>query len=646
MAAAMRIRVANVARNYVQTLLLQSHTMKTKHKVCFHNSSFLYAVGQELKMPSLSPTMSDGTIVKWLKKEGDPIVPGDVLCDIQTDKAVVSFETEEEGVLAKILVREDAKDIKVGTVIALMVAEGEDWRSVEVPKSSDASSLAPPRPPSEPASKPGSGVTGQEVKMPSLSPTMSEGTILKWLKNEGDPVAPGDVLCDIQTDKAVMSFETEEEGVLAKILVQEDVRDVKVGALIALMVAPGEDWKNVEIPSSAAPLPSAPSPPSASKSGHKFEMPFAHKILAKRQVESRAKQTERLTPPPSSLGLGPNKSTGPRQVTSQKLLFFVNISLNVVNFLLYRILGPAVRVLLERYHLQSSRVTATGHKGKLLKGDVLKYIADNKLKPKAPKEVPLPAVPKAAAAAAAKPPKPSVRRQDGDGYTDIELTGIRRTIAKRLTESKTTIPHAYGVSDCTIDKLIALRKQLKEDGIKLSVNDFVIKAVALALQQCPQVNALYKGEQVVHPADIDVSVAVATENGLITPIVKAADAKGLEEISATVQDLAKKARDGKLQPHEFQGGTFTVSNLGMYGVDEFSAIINPPQCGILAVGGSRLVLDEERNPVTKMKITLSYDGRAVDEEIASEFLGVVREMLEDPSAMLLGGRGLRDKLGL
>ncbi|XP_023719887.2 pyruvate dehydrogenase protein X component, mitochondrial isoform X3 [Cryptotermes secundus] len=543
--------------------------------------------GQELKMPSLSPTMSEGTIVKWLKKEGDPIAPGDVLCDIQTDKAVVSFETEEEGILAKILVQEDAKDVKVGTVIALMVAEGEDWKSVEVPSSSDASSSIQSPPPtvpsSEQTSKPGSGVAGQEVKMPSLSPTMSEGTIVKWLKNEGDSVSPGDVLCDIQTDKAVVSFETEEEGVLAKILVQEDVKDVKVGTLIALMVSPGEDWKNVEIPSATA-----PSPPSAPRA-------TAKPTVAAPQSES---------------------------------------------------LGPAVRTLLEQYHLQSSQITATGRKGKLLKGDVLKYITDNKLKPKIPKEVPPPSAPKAAARTPAKPPKPSVPKQVGDGYIDTEVTSMRRTIAKRLTESKTTIPHAYGVTDCTIDKLIVLRKQLKEDGIKVSVNDFVIKAVALALQQCPQVNALYKGEEVTYPVDIDISVAVATDAGLVTPIVKAADAKGLEEISAAIQDLAKKARDGKLQPHEFQGGTFTVSNLGMYGVDEFSAIINPPQCGILAVGGSRTVLDDDRNPVTKMKITLSYDGRAIDEEVASEFLDVVREMLEDPSVMLLGGqRGLREKIG-
>jgi pyruvate/2-oxoglutarate dehydrogenase complex dihydrolipoamide acyltransferase (E2) component len=585
MTAAVRVRIGNVTKNYVQTLLLQSHTLKIKQRLSFHKSSFLFVAGQELKMPSLSPTMSEGTIVRWLKKEGDPIAPGDVLCDIQTDKAVVSFETEEEGILAKILVQEDTKDIKVGTIIALMVAEGEDWRSVEVPLSSDPASLAPSSLPSAPAPKPGTGIIGQEIKMPSLSPTMSEGTIVKWLKNEGDPVAPGDVLCEVQTDKAVVSFETEEEGVIAKILVQQDVQGVKVGTLIALMVSPGEDWKNVEIPSDAAPpVPSA--------------------------LSAKTK--------PAVTALSP-----------------------LENF------GPAVRTLLEQYHLQSSEITATGRKGKLLKEDVLKYIADKKLKPKAPKEVPPPVAPKAPAPAAAKPPKPSIVKQEGVGYNDIELTGIRRTIAKRLTESKTTIPHAYGVTDCTIDKLIALRKQLKEDGVKLSVNDFVIKAVALALQQCPHVNALYKGEEVVYPVDIDVSVAVATDAGLITPIVKGADAKGLEEISANIQDLAKKARDGKLQPHEFQGGTFTVSNLGMYGVDEFSAIINPPQCGILAVGGSRLVLDRDRNPVTKMKITLSFDARAFDEEIASEFLDAVQEMLEDPSVMLLGGqRGVRETLGL
>ncbi|PSN41718.1 Dihydrolipoyllysine-residue acetyltransferase component 1 of pyruvate dehydrogenase complex [Blattella germanica] len=535
MAAAIRVRIGNLTKNYVQGLLFQSNALKTKHRICFHNTAFLNVVGQELKMPSLSPTMTEGTIVKWLKKEGDPIQPGDVLCDIQTDKAVVSFETEEEGILAKILIGEDAKDIKIGTVIALMVPEGEDWKSVEVPSSSGAPPSGSSAPSSEVPRPTGSGssflfllscnilninwiaylnsmilasfvVVGQELKMPSLSPTMSEGTIVKWMKKEGDPIAAGDVLCDIQTDKAVMSFETEEEGTLAKILVKEDTKDVKVGTVIALMVAEGEDWKNVEMPA-GAPAPSAPSAPSAPASA-------------------------------------PSAAAKPAAAAAK-----------LKNY------GPAVHFLLDLYKLQSSQVTATGKNGKLLKADVLKYVTDNKLTPKPPKEVGPPVVAKASPKAAAS--------------------------------ATTTIPHAYGVADCKIDNLLAFRKQLKEDGIKVSVNDFVIKAVALALQQCPQVNALQKGEQL------------------------------------RLMYL------------------WQISNLGMFGVDEFSAIINPPQCGILAIGTGRLVLDDDKKPVTKMKITLSYDGRAIDEEIASEFLDAVKEMLEDPAVMLLGGqRGVREKLGV
>nr|CAD7432508.1 unnamed protein product [Timema monikensis] len=600
MAAVVRVRLGQYTRKCVHSILLQLHTFKTKQRVCFHNSGFLYVIGQELKMPSLSPTMSEGTIVKWMKKEGDAIVAGDVICDIQTDKAIISLETEEEGILAKILVPENTKDIPVGQVIALLVGEGEDWKSVEAPGgSSPPASSSPPSSGAPPPQQVAEGtVTGQELKMPSLSPTMSEGTIVKWLKKEGDRIAPGDAICDIQTDKAIISLETEEEGILAKILpielrgvaedeqfVSENSAAIPVGQTIALIVGEGEDWKSVGSPKDTS------------------------------------------SPSPASSGTAPKASSSSSSLKSP------------INF------GPAVRLLLEQYGIEASQVLPTGPKGTLLKDDVLKYIAKNNLQPKSIKQVPLPS--KSAAQHGDAEAKPKADKQarpvkkSGPGYLDIEMSSMRKTIARRLTESKNQIPHAYGYADCVIDKVVKMRKQLKEDGIAVSLNDFVIKAVALALQTHPKVNTHVIGDQVTSLRDIDISVAVTTDAGLITPIIKNAIGKGLVEISAVVRDLATRAREGKLQLHEFQGGSFTISNLGMFGVKEFSAIINPPQTAILAVGGGRKRLGVDGMAITKMTITLSYDRRAIAEDEAAEFLETVKGILEEPQILAMGLRNHR-----
>nr|CAD7262331.1 unnamed protein product [Timema shepardi] len=633
MAAVVRVRLGQYTKKCVHSILLQLHPFKTKQRVCFHNSGFLYVIGQELKMPSLSPTMSEGTIVKWMKKEGDAIVAGDVICDIQTDKAIISLETEEEGILAKILplkntimtvpnlvcvnskavalcflgkyigiaqgiknahdffirnkhksgyfvteVPENTKDIPVGQVIALLVGEGEDWKSVEAPGgSSPPASSSPPSSGAPPPQQVAEGtVTGQELKMPSLSPTMSEGTIVKWLKKEGDRIAPGDAICDIQTDKAIISLETEEEGILAKILVSENSAAIPVGQTIALIVGEGEDWKSVGSPKDTS------------------------------------------SPPPASSGTAPKASSSSSSLKSP------------INF------GPAVRLLLEQYGIEASQLLPTGPKGTLLKDDVLKYIAENNLLAKSIKQVPLPS--KSAAQHGAAEAKPRADKQaspvkkSGPGYLDIEMSSMRKTIARRLTESK---------ANCMIDKVVKMRKQLKEDGIAVSLNDFVIKAVALALQTHPKVNTHVIGDQVTSLRDIDISVAVATDAGLITPIIKNAIGKGLVEISAAVRDLATRAREGKLQLHEFQGGSFTISNLGMFGVKEFSAIINPPQTAILAVGGGRKRLGVDGMAITKMTITLSYDRRAIAEDEAAEFLETVKGILEEPQILAMGLRNHR-----
>ena len=556
-------------------------------RLCFHTSWVLDVTGKEVLMPSLSPTMESGTIVKWLKKEGDKIEPGDALADIQTDKAVVTMEVDDESVLAKIIVQEGTKDIKVGTLIALTVDVDEDWKSVEMPDSISTTPAAPSPTPSAPtattvastASTSAPPPPGQtNVSMPALSPTMTTGTIVKWLKKEGEEIEPGDALAEIQTDKAVMTFEVEDEGVFAKILVPEGSQ-VEVGQLIAIMVEKGMDWKNVVIP--ATTKPSAATAPSAEA--------------------APASVTADKTPVPSG-----------------------------------QVYGLAVKRLLEEYGLSAQSIKGTGRPNRLLKSDVLAYIQANNLKKVAPKTAAAPKLEKGRKEPGDVPSKAHVPSGRPSTYEDIPVSNIRGVIAKRLGESKSNIPHSYAFVDIKIDKLNEIRSELKADGIKVSINDFVTKATAHALIECPFINTLYQNDQIIRMPRVDISVAVATDTGLITPIIFDTSAKSVADISQNIKELAEKARNGRLKPEEFQGGTFTISNLGMFGIKQFSAIINPPQTAILAVGSGREELDAALQKITKMSTTLSYDRRAIDEDQAADFLAVLKAMLEDPSFLVAG----------
>ncbi|CAL8075677.1 unnamed protein product [Orchesella dallaii] len=367
-----------------------------------------------------------------------------------------------------------------------------------------------------------SGVKGlsdtHRVNMPSLSPTMTEGTIVKWMKKEGDAITAGDVLCEIQTDKAVVSMEHDDDAILAKILVPENTADVKVGTLIALTVDEEEDWKSVEVPADSEETPAGP-----------------------KSTESTSAASTSAAPPSGSHDSD-------------------------------RLIGPAVKNYLRKYGLESSQVSPTGPHGTVMKGDVLKHALANKIEPVAIGDS-FPPPPSAPVTKASKP-----KSQVGAAsYVDVEISNIRRTIAKRLFQSKSTIPHAYGTTQCNMKTLITFQKGLLNAGIKVSINDILIKCIGNALSLSPAIHCLK------HQGKVDISVAVATANGLITPIVTNVGKRDVISISKTVRALAEKARDGKLQPHEFMGGNFSISNLGMFGIRGFSAIINPPQCATLAV---------------------------------------------------------------
>nr|CAB3264748.1 pyruvate dehydrogenase protein X component-like [Phallusia mammillata] len=435
-----------------------------------------------------------------------------------------------------------------------------------------------------------------QVQMPALSPTMEEGTIVKWLIAVGDQVEVGDAMCEVETDKAVVTMEANEEGTLAKILIPEGSKNVKINVPIAILA---EEDENIEAAASMKidQLPSTSDPVSV---------------------------TEADSSPDISLPSSERSS----------------------------LLSPAVRQALLQYSIDGNKVEATGPKGILLKGDVLKYVAQNNISPvKITSEVPsissptqtdkTPKVTSTALKSDKEVSAPASTSKTEQTFVDVDMSNVRKVIAKRLTESKQSIPHAYSSIDCCLDKILKLRKELRQDGIKVSVNDFIIKAAAVSLRQNPEVNCVWNGQEVKTATKADVSVAVATDGGLITPIVKDAGSKGLTEISEEVRELAGRAREGRLKPQEFQGGTFTISNLGMFGIREFTAVINPPQACIMAVGATRLKLtssEQQADDVTTsspevqqvMTVTMSSDARVVDDETASKFLTSFKRNMENP----------------
>lgn len=440
-----------------------------------------------------------------------------------------------------------------------------------------------------------------KILMPSLSPTMEEGNIVKWLKKEGEAVSAGDALCEIETDKAVVTLDASDDGILAKIVIEEGTKNIKLGSLIGLIVEEGADWKHVEIPKDVGPPPPAAKP---------------------------------SVPPPSP---EPQISTPVKREHTPGTLQLR--------------LSPAARNILEKHALDAGQGTATGPRGIFTKEDALRLVQlkqTGKIPDSRPAATPAvtptaPLPPQAAAAPSyPRPMTPAVstpgQPNAAGTFTEIPASNIRRVIAKRLTESKSTVPHAYATADCDLGAVLKVRQALVKDDIKVSVNDFIIKAAAVTLKQMPGVNVSWDGEGPKQLPSIDISVAVATDKGLITPIIKDAAAKGIQEIASSVKALSKKARDGKLLPEEYQGGSFSISNLGMFGIDEFTAVINPPQACILAVGRFRPVLklaeDEEGN--TKLQqhqlitVTMSSDSRVVDDELATRFLESFKANLENP----------------
>ncbi len=416
------------------------------------------------------------------------------------------------------------------------------------------------------------------VLMPALSPTMTEGNLAKWHKKEGDAVKAGQVIAEIETDKATMEVEAVDEGVLGKILVPAGTQGVKVNEVIAMLLEEGETANDL---GKAKPAPQVAAP------------------VAATPVQAAAAA-------PATMVQSPAVNKGNRIFAT-----------------------PLARRIAEQSGIDLSKVKGTGPNGRIVKADVEGGVA----------------APKATAAASTAPALSADEKINAFGqvYTEIPNNNIKKITAKRLLESKTTVPHFYLTIDCQIDELLKVRETLnkaagKEAAYKLSVNDFVVKACAMALKAYPAANVSWTEAATLQFKHADISVAVATPNGLITPIVKQAENKGLAAISGEIKDLAKRARDGKLKPEEFQGGSFTVSNLGMFGISNFQAIINPPQSCILAVGAGQERPYVESGQVkigNFMSCTLSTDHRTVDGAVGAEFLQYVKRYIENPATMLL-----------
>ena len=420
------------------------------------------------------------------------------------------------------------------------------------------------------------------ILMPALSPTMTEGNLARWLKQEGERVKAGDVIAEIETDKATMEVEAVDEGILGRILVPAGTQGVKVNDVIAVLVEAGEAVPAAGAAPKAAPAavpaPAAPAPIAAA---------------------------------PVAIAPAPAAASGDRVFAS-----------------------PLARRMAAQAGLDIGQIAGSGPNGRIVKADVDAALS------RGPAPAPVATVPAPAAA-----PRPVAPVAITAPHTAVPNSSIRKVIARRLAESKATIPHFYVSSDVEIDALLKIRADLNarspKDGpgaFKLSVNDLVIKATAVTLRRFPNVNAMWTEDAILQLHDVDISVAVSIPDGLITPIVKNADIKGLAAISTEMKDLAARAKTGKLKPEEFQGGGFSISNMGMYGVRDFAAIINPPQAGILAVSAG------EQRPVVKngalaiatvMTLTLSVDHRVIDGALAAEFLQALRRNIEDPLSLML-----------
>jgi pyruvate dehydrogenase E2 component (dihydrolipoamide acetyltransferase) len=562
-------------------------------------------MAEVIRMPKMSDTMEEGVIAEWHKKVGDKIKSGEVIAEVETDKATMDLESYYDGTLLYIGVNKgDA--VPIDGIMAVVGAEGEDYKSLLDGANGNGSAAAPAKEEAKPApvdtaeaaapapvetatpapaQKPAAStekINAAVVRMPKMSDTMEEGTLVSWQKKVGDKVKSGDILAEVETDKATMELEAYEDGTLLYVGIKEG-EAVPVDGIIAVI---GEEGANVEA------------------------------LLARENGEGGAEEAS--APAEEAKAAAPSSNGAEKAVTVADSDARIKAS-------------PLAKRLADEKGINLSQVEGSGDNGRIVKRDVDDF--KPAAKTEAPAAAPAPAPAKAAEPAAASAPA------TGD-FTDLPISQMRKTIARRLSDSLFTAPHFYVTMEIVMDKAMALRPQLNEvSPAKISFNDMVIKACAVALKQHPAVNSAWLGDKIRRYNYVNIGVAVAVDEGLLVPVIRDADKKTLSTISSEVKDLAGKAKDKKLQPKDWEGNTFSISNLGMFGVDEFTAIINPPDSCILAIGGIKKVAafkeDGTVYPTNIMKVTISADHRVVDGALAAAFLNTVKKLLEEPMSMLV-----------
>ncbi|HBU79958.1 MAG TPA: pyruvate dehydrogenase complex dihydrolipoamide acetyltransferase [Muricauda sp.] len=552
-------------------------------------------MAEVINMPRLSDTMEEGTVAKWLKKVGDKVEEGDILAEIETDKATMEFESFHEGTLLHIGI-EEGDGAPVDSLLAIIGEEGEDisgllngsGSSSEAPKEEDPSedkdssseqeeeTESKDDESSEPADIP-EGV--EIVTMPRLSDTMEEGTVASWLKSVGDKVEEGDILAEIETDKATMEFESFYSGTLLHIGIQEG-EGAPVDSLLAIIGPEGTDVDAVL---------NAKSSGGSSKSAPKKE---ASKDEAPKKEESSKKE-----------------ETAPATQDGQRIFA-----------------SPLAKKIADEKGINLADVKGTGDNGRIVKKDIENFKPSEKAAPAAEKTEAAPAV------------APVTLPVGEESVEEVKNSTMRKVIAKRLGESKFTAPHYYLTIEVDMDNAKASRAQINSlPDTKVSFNDMVLKACAMALKKHPQVNTSWNGDSMIYKHHIHMGVAVAVDEGLVVPVIKFADQMSLTQLGTAVKDLAGRARNKKIKPDEMEGSTFTVSNLGMFGIQEFTSIINQPNSAILSVGAivdKPVVKNGEIVVGSTMKVTLACDHRTVDGATGAQFLQTLRAYLENPVTML------------
>ena len=550
-------------------------------------------MAEVIRMPKMSDTMEEGVIASWQVKVGDQVSSGDILAEVETDKATMELESYEDGVLLHIGI-EEGESVPVDGVIAILGKKGEDISSLlkelengggsnEAPaaaKDPEEKSEAP----KEKKSVDTSSIKATIIRMPKMSDTMQEGTIAAWHKKEGDKVESGELLAEVETDKATMELESYEDGVLLHIGVGEG-ESVAVDGVLAVIGEKGADWKTLL--------------EAEAQGGNDKE-------AAEEAPKAEAKEAAPKATPASSS----SKSSESQSSTTDSRVKA----------------SPLAKKMAEEAGYNLADIQGSGPDGRIVKKDVENFTpstssAKASVEGEATQAIALPQI------------------VGEERYEDKKVSQMRKTIAKRLSESKFTAPHFYLTMEIDMDKAIAARKSLNElSPVKISFNDIVLKAAAMAIRQHPGVNVSWLGDTMRYNQHINIGVAVAVPEGLLVPVVRFADSKTLSHISAEVKDLGAKAKNKQLQPKDWEGSTFTISNLGMFGIEEFTAIVNPPDACIMAVGGIKetpVVRNGQIVPGNVMKVTLSCDHRAVDGAVGAAFLQTFKQLMEDPIRMLV-----------